>query len=204
MSLDPVLIAAPVVMALATGTATDIAKRILNRDEKKERDRLRAEVLGPSESDMEAVKGAVARWLADFNSESSQDSHTGEAITDLRRTASADDPGPVRGPLQRAAPSSQPPAPPAPPRPPCRRPFPGTDPASGRPRRPHQRVRAGRIESQVRTSGRVLEPHTWYKPSCPDPTTTRSTARNTSTASPDAASAKETSGRQPNNPDQSA
>ena len=39
---------------------------------------------------------------------------------DLRRTASADGPGPVRGPLQRAATSSQPPAPPAPARPPRR------------------------------------------------------------------------------------
>ena len=31
--------------------------------------------------------------------------------------------------------------------------------ASACPRRPHQRVRAGRIEAQVRASGRVLEPH---------------------------------------------
>jgi putative transposase len=38
----------------------------------------------------------------------------------LRRTAPADDHGPVRGPLQRAAPPSQPPAPPASARPPCR------------------------------------------------------------------------------------
>jgi hypothetical protein len=36
--------------------------------------------------------------------------------------------------------------------------FPGTDPASADPRRLHQRVRAGRIESQLSTSGRVLEP----------------------------------------------
>jgi Integrase core domain len=36
---------------------------------------------------------------------------------------------------------------------------PGTDPASACPRRPHQRVRAGCVESQVSTSGRVLEPH---------------------------------------------
>ena len=47
----------------------------------------------------------------------------------------------------------------APARPPCRGPLPGTDPAPARPRRPHQRVRAGRIEAQVRTGGRVLEPH---------------------------------------------
>ena len=45
-----------------------------------------------------------------------------------------------------------------PPRPSCRRPLPGTDPASARPRRPHQRVRASRIEAQVKTGGRVLEP----------------------------------------------
>ena len=31
--------------------------------------------------------------------------------------------------------------------------------SAGRPRRPHQRVRASRIEAQVRTDARVLEPH---------------------------------------------
>jgi hypothetical protein len=36
-----------------------------------------------------------------------------------------------------------------PPRPPCCRPFPGTDPAPRRPRRPHQRVRASCVKSQV-------------------------------------------------------
>ena len=82
-----------------------------------------------------------------------------DRMLDLRRTASADDPGPVRGPLQRTAPPSQPPAPPASARPPCRRPLPEADPAPARPRRPHQRVRASRIEAQVRTDGRVLEPH---------------------------------------------
>ena len=46
-----------------------------------------------------------------------------------------------------------------PPRPPCRRPLPGADPAPARPRRPHQRIRAGCIEAQVNTNGRVLEPH---------------------------------------------
>ncbi len=71
---------------------------------------------------------------------------------------SADDPGPVRGPLQRTATPSQPPAPPAPARPPCRRPLPGTDPAPARPRRPHQRIRASRIEAQVSIGGRVLKP----------------------------------------------
>src|ERR1035437_513251 len=48
---------------------------------------------------------------------------------------------------------------PAPPRPSCRGPHPGADPAPARPRRPHQRVRAGRLEAPVRTSSRVLEPH---------------------------------------------
>ena len=33
------------------------------------------------------------------------------------------------------------------------------DQAPARPRRPHQRIRAGRIEAQVRTHSRVLEPH---------------------------------------------
>ena len=64
------------------------------------------------------------------------------------------------GPLQRTPPPSQPPAPPAPARPPCRRPLPEADPALARPRRPHQRVPAGRIEAQVSTNSRVLETHT--------------------------------------------
>ena len=78
---------------------------------------------------------------------------------DLRRTASADDPGPVRGPLQRTAAPSEPSALPAPARSPCRGPLPEADPAPARTRRPHQRIRASRIEAQVRTNGRVLEPH---------------------------------------------
>jgi putative transposase len=45
-------------------------------------------------------------------------------------------------------------------RPPCHEPLPGADQASACPRRPHQRVRAGCIEGQVRTGSRVLEPHT--------------------------------------------
>ena len=77
---------------------------------------------------------------------------------DLRRTASASGPGPVGGPLQRTATPSQPPASPAPAGPPCRGPLPGTDPAPACPRRPHQRVQAGRAEAQVSTCGRVLEP----------------------------------------------
>src|SRR5258705_2983875 len=53
----------------------------------------------------------------------------------------------------------RPTAPPAPARPPCRGPLPGADQTLACPRRPHQRVRASRIEAQVRTGGRVLEPH---------------------------------------------
>jgi len=44
-------------------------------------------------------------------------------------------------------------------RPSCRRPVQGADQTSARPRRPHQRARASRIENQVRNSGRVLKPH---------------------------------------------
>ena len=42
-----------------------------------------------------------------------------------------------------------------------RGPLRGADPAPARPRRPHQRVRARRIEAQARASSRVLEPHRW-------------------------------------------
>ena len=38
-------------------------------------------------------------------------------------------------------------------------PLPGADQAPARPRRPHQRIRAGRVEAQVKAGGRVLEPH---------------------------------------------
>jgi hypothetical protein len=62
------------------------------------------------------------------------------ANADLRPAASADDPGRVRGPLQRTAAPSQPLAPPAPARPPCRRPLPGADQTLACPRRPHQGV----------------------------------------------------------------
>jgi hypothetical protein len=46
---------------------------------------------------------------------------------------------------------------------PCCGPLPEADPASACPRRPRQRVRAGRIKVQVRTDSRVPEPHrpTW-------------------------------------------
>jgi len=56
-------------------------------------------------------------------------------------------------------PQSQPPAPPATARPPRRRPLPEADQAPTRPGRPHQRIRAGSVEAQVKTGGRVLEPH---------------------------------------------
>jgi putative transposase len=68
-------------------------------------------------------------------------------------------PSPVRGPLQRAAAPSQPPAPPAPSRPPSHRPLPEGDQAPAHSRQPHQRIRAGRVEAQVNSGGRVLEPH---------------------------------------------
>ena len=42
---------------------------------------------------------------------------------------------------------------------PCCGPLPEADPAPACPRQPRQRVRAGRIEVQVRTDRRVLEPH---------------------------------------------
>ena len=45
------------------------------------------------------------------------------------------------------------------PRPPRRRPLPRADQAPARSRRPHQRIRGGRVEAQVKTGGRVLEPH---------------------------------------------
>src|SRR6266700_8062683 len=54
---------------------------------------------------------------------------------------------------------SQPPAPPTPARRIRRRPLPGADQAPPSPRRPHQRIPAGRIEAQVKASGRVLAPH---------------------------------------------
>ena len=54
--------------------------------------------------------------------------------------------------------------PPAPARPPGRRPLPAADQASARPRRPHQRIPASRVEAQVKTRGRVLEPHRVLRP----------------------------------------
>jgi transposase InsO family protein len=56
-------------------------------------------------------------------------------------------------------PHRRPPAPPAPSRPPSRRSLPEGDQAPAHSRRPHQRIRAGRVEAQVNSGGRVLEPH---------------------------------------------
>ena len=39
------------------------------------------------------------------------------------------------------------------------RPVPAADPTPARPWRPHQRIRAGRLKAQLKTSDRVLEPH---------------------------------------------
>jgi hypothetical protein len=64
-----------------------------------------------------------------------------------------------RDPLQRASAPPQPPASPAPARPPGRRPLTEADRAPAGPRRPPQRIRAGRVEDQINTTGRVLEPH---------------------------------------------
>jgi putative transposase len=44
-------------------------------------------------------------------------------------------------------------------RPPRRRLRSGADQAPGRPRRPHQRIRASRVKDQIKARGRVLEPH---------------------------------------------
>jgi hypothetical protein len=79
---------------------------------------------------------------------------------DLRRTTPARRDDRKRGPLQRATTPSQPGTPPAPARSSCRRPLPGADQAPACSGRPPQRIRAGRIEAQVKTDGRVLEPHT--------------------------------------------
>ncbi len=96
----------------------------------------------PPRSPRERLRGTVRAHRPDRG-------HRPDA--DLRPAASADDPGPVRGPLQRAATPSQPPAPPAPARLLSRRPLPGADQAPAHPRRPHQRIRASRIKAEVRT-----------------------------------------------------
>ena len=54
---------------------------------------------------------------------------------------------------------SQLPAPAAAARRPHRRPFPGADQAPARPRRAHQRIRAGWVEALVKGCGRILAPH---------------------------------------------
>jgi hypothetical protein len=79
---------------------------------------------------------------------------------DRRRTTPADGPGRVPGPPQRTTAPSQPPASPSPARSPSGRPAQQQirrRPVLGR---PHQRIRAGRLKAQLKTSGRVLEPHT--------------------------------------------
>ena len=63
-------------------------------------------------------------------------------------------------PLQRTTTPPQPPVAPAPARPSRRRSHPASDQATTRPRRPHQRIRTSRVDAQVKTRGRVLEPHT--------------------------------------------
>jgi transposase InsO family protein len=55
--------------------------------------------------------------------------------------------------LQRPTPTPQPPAAPAPARLPRRRSLPAADQAPTHPRRPHQRIRAGRVEDQVKAHG---------------------------------------------------
>jgi hypothetical protein len=114
---------------------------------------------------------SLAEWLPDVAVRTAPAQHVGPGTTQLRLTAYPGGslceaehnppwgvPSPVGANPFPAAPS-QPLAPPAPARPPCRRPLPGGDQTLACPRRPHQRVRAGRIEAQVKTSGRVLEPH---------------------------------------------
>jgi putative transposase len=65
----------------------------------------------------------------------------------------------VRPALQQPATPSQPPAPAATARSPHRRPLAASDPASCRARRSHQRIRASRIEAQVKVHDPVLAPH---------------------------------------------
>jgi putative transposase len=77
----------------------------------------------------------------------------------LRRTPPAQRPDRVPSPPQRTATPPQPPAPPTRPDHPRRRPHPGADQAPRSPRRPHQRIRTSRVDAQVKTRGRVLEPH---------------------------------------------
>jgi putative transposase len=52
---------------------------------------------------------------------------------------------------------------PAPAQPPRRRPLPRADQTPVRPRRSYQRIRASRVDAQVNTHGRVLEPHRFYE-----------------------------------------
>ena len=67
---------------------------------------------------------------------------------------------------------------------PPRSPLPGAGPASARPRRTYQRVRASRIEDQVRASGRLLEPHrySWMTPPTRSRRRTRKASRSVTSA----------------------
>jgi hypothetical protein len=68
--VDPIILA-PVVTALIAGLSGAVAewyKRTFRRNEEKERKRLRAEVLGPSAGEYEAVKAVLAKRLAEYDS----------------------------------------------------------------------------------------------------------------------------------------
>jgi hypothetical protein len=92
---------------------------------------------------------------------------------DLPRKAPARHDGRIRGPLQRPTTHRSPS---------CTRPgltirrrsLPGADQATVRPRRSHQRIRARRVEAQVKTSGRVLETPQGAFPATTPPSSTRS------------------------------
>jgi len=75
----------------------------------------------------------------------------GYALSPRRRT-------PLPGP-QAPAPAPPRPAPAGPMHHAASRTVPTGPSASAHPRRPHQRIRASRVEAQVNTSSRVLEPH---------------------------------------------
>jgi putative transposase len=77
---------------------------------------------------------------------------------DVRPATPTAGPRPVRPARQPTTALSRPPAPPAPARPSRRRPRPGTDQAPDGTRRPYQRIRASRVDAQIKAHGRVLEP----------------------------------------------
>ncbi len=100
-----------------------------------------------------------AAWSASIRRSREVTAFSAPTDADLRKTTPADSPGQVPGPLQRTTPPPQPPAAPARARPPRRQHLPAADQAPARPRRPPQRIRASRVEAQVKTCGRVLESH---------------------------------------------